>query len=687
MDDWTINVPSPEKVTVPSFIRLFVMTRILKHCIVGVDQIKQMVTVIKDSKQEQLAQDILTRLINDGIKKYMEKWFNEKEQIQVIEIIFNSIILKQFEKEYQTIMTYNINGNLKNKCGQYYQTLVFNNDDIMSLIFQFVELKKGFTGDLINCSFVNSHWLYQSWNPNSIYDLCLNTLINNTIKMTCNMTPVKSVSNNWDPEKSSNDDHDQKVGGKDLDRILSSKWQRVCNVKSVHIGLYDSEEVSQFQWRYLLEKASLLRSIVDITLDVYVTYIALLKSLLYYNKKNIERYYVDIDGIDGIETSIANQLKLKPVELIKVQHISMSTLYYYVLWSRRCKTLQLYVQGIDENWMTCVIDNCDCSGVETLTLNDISFSSSLNPETKPCQLLFKKFAQKFNNLQSLDLTLRHVKNNLCLILLLRYLSHIIKQNSTMVALDLDSSAIDCDKLGKMIQDTRIEIYHLKVLISDEESTSTAFDGLKPIVLNNAKLEYLQMVNLILREDFVERKILDLLLTLENETSTSKFKASSSNDELTQEEEKSPLSSLKMIHIVDDDSDTSINTIDQILKLQFIQKHKLYMQMEFEINATHSKMFQESFKALCQTTASLLMSQQNPIKLDIKIVINDLKISDLEKIYYPIFEQYLNQDVANNCNVPIVNKYCNVLPEPVISLTFELNDDAEMRFQVCNVHHV
>ena len=96
-----------------------------------------------------------------------------------------------------------------------------------------------------------------------------------------------------------------------------------------------------------------------------------------------------------------------------------------------------------------------------------------------------------------------------------------------------------------------------------------------------------------------------------------------------------------------------------------------------------------------------MFHKNPIELNITIAINDLKISDFEKIYYPIFEQYLNQDVVNNCKAVTVNKYCNLLPKPVISLTFEQNDDennenddgeesygnnsiSEMRFNVCNV---
>ena len=159
-DDWTIKVQPPEKVIVPSFIRLFVMARILKHCAVSVDQIKHMVTVIHDVNEQQVGQDILIRSIKNGIKKYMEKWFNEKEQVKTIEVIFNRIILKQFHKEYQSIMIYKPNEiDIKS---QYCQTMVFNTNDLMCLIFEYVRLDDTFTGDLINCSLVNSHWLYQS---------------------------------------------------------------------------------------------------------------------------------------------------------------------------------------------------------------------------------------------------------------------------------------------------------------------------------------------------------------------------------------------------------------------------------------------------------------------------------------------------------------------------------------------
>ena len=58
MDDWTINL----------------------HCNVSVDQIKQIVTAIKDLQKQQIAQDSLVQLTSNGIRKYMNKWFMKKSK-------------------------------------------------------------------------------------------------------------------------------------------------------------------------------------------------------------------------------------------------------------------------------------------------------------------------------------------------------------------------------------------------------------------------------------------------------------------------------------------------------------------------------------------------------------------------------------------------------------------------------
>ena len=716
IDDWMINVETDEKATMPSFIRLFVIGRILKHCTVSVDQIKQMVTVIPDL-QQQVAQDILIRLLNDGIRKYMKKCFNEKEQTKLIEIIFNTIILKQFEKEYQAMVTYkykykynsktndnNINVDSKSQDSQYCQTSVFNTDDLMCLIFQFVRLDETFDGDLTACSLVNSHWLYQSWNPNSIYYSCLSTLVKNTVRLFAMASKNRKVyvdksdynnnnykCKNFESDCNHNDNHDDDeentITNRDLDRILSSKWQRVVKAKSVEIAIrsYTIGKIS-LKLEYLLERLSKLRSIVNINIFIHVfdNYFGLLKPLLYYNKENIEQYSVRIRKM-SMPRQDNYKLKFEPLELIHVKDILIANVYYYIKWSYKCKILRLSLMYIDDNWIKYIIDNCDCSGVETIIIRCLLFNKLLNPKTKSTQLLFKKFGEKFENLQNLKIRQRNTETNPCLVLLLRCLNGIIKKNKTMVALELVSDFEDNDKLMKMIQDTQIKIfiYRLDIWIDDGP---IPIDCLKSVILNNPNFECLAIDNWVCFEDFAQKSILGLLLCME-ETEENTNSNSNSNAIAN-------LSSLKMIDIKDGHPSirTSINTIDyinQILSLQLMRKRKLYAKMSFAINKEYSNVSEQAFETMCKTAASLLISHKIPIELN--IMIREMTTSDFSNIYDPIFQQYFNQDTKNLKNIkpPIVNKYCRFLSQPIISFEFGSNEDGDdcvgtMSFCVSNV---
>ena len=95
---------------VPRFIRLFVIRRII--CNYKYDtptQIKWLVH--KYFKYENYcdpiilqAYNILFRLTNYGIKKYMNDWYNDEKDSKVIEMIFDKIILNKFENEYSQLV-------------------------------------------------------------------------------------------------------------------------------------------------------------------------------------------------------------------------------------------------------------------------------------------------------------------------------------------------------------------------------------------------------------------------------------------------------------------------------------------------------------------------------------------------------------------------------------------------------
>ena len=156
-------------------------------------QMPDLIQNIKDTKQQESASLILTRLLED-------------EQVLMIELIFNRIIIPNFEKEYHNMIVYAPNNSNNDSNNKYYQMSVFNTKDIMRSIFEFLEYRRHdylytVDVDLFNCCLVNSHWLYHAWNPNSIYHFELDRIITRVMEThednNCNTTrPCTSTVNN-----------------------------------------------------------------------------------------------------------------------------------------------------------------------------------------------------------------------------------------------------------------------------------------------------------------------------------------------------------------------------------------------------------------------------------------------------------------------------------------------------------
>ena len=193
------------KSQVPSFIRLFVVRRLFCNMSryndnyvaytteEGIEYLINKYLPHESSNHKSHAGNILLRLKKYGIKFYMSQFYNEKTDSILIEKIFENIILKKFAKEYSKIITFTANyidhddnwiyrisrmlmnhNQIDHDHDRYYfQNLVFNTNDLMTNIFEYLQyqhyFKPMFIGDLNNCSLVNSYWLYHSFNINSIY--------------------------------------------------------------------------------------------------------------------------------------------------------------------------------------------------------------------------------------------------------------------------------------------------------------------------------------------------------------------------------------------------------------------------------------------------------------------------------------------------------------------------------------
>ena len=179
-DKWHVDVQTPEKLPVPSFIRLFMIRRILgvhiDHSANLNHEIEKLVLLLQNMENYKIAKLILSRLINDGIKEYMANTYDDQTQSFVIEAIFNEIIMTKFTKEYQHLTKYVGHDSCQtthSNMNDFFQTTLWNTDDLMCLIFQFLDFGHRFDDDLFHCSLVNSHWLYHVWNLNSIYKVDL----------------------------------------------------------------------------------------------------------------------------------------------------------------------------------------------------------------------------------------------------------------------------------------------------------------------------------------------------------------------------------------------------------------------------------------------------------------------------------------------------------------------------------
>ena len=82
--NWDVNVEKPfTKFTVPSFIRLLILNRVLSNHFDSIShhdsrysnyyKVKSWVSVLKTPTDRETALDIIIQLVNNGIKKYMHE--------------------------------------------------------------------------------------------------------------------------------------------------------------------------------------------------------------------------------------------------------------------------------------------------------------------------------------------------------------------------------------------------------------------------------------------------------------------------------------------------------------------------------------------------------------------------------------------------------------------------------------
>ena len=445
-DDWIDEktVINPLKVDAPSFIRLFVIGRIIETylsiCNHGekFQKIQALANIFEDSKAQSTVMEIVTRLVQDGIKIYMNKWYNEKEQFNIIEMIFNQIILKRFAKEYHNLITYDGKKQI--------HKWIFNSSDLMCNIFHYLTFGKHFNGDLLSCSLVNSHWLYHVWNINSIYFV--------------NLTHLIQVTSQCDMQNESN-----------VTRI----WQRIVKARSIYVD----EELIDVQ---MVDKMLMFGNVVTMNVSLAEESIPILKALIVGCRTTIKNCEIRI--LEARSYSIStkkfvqstHENQLSPLYLPNAKYISIEDSYFYRIWTNKCRKLVFALNNMSQEWLEFVIKHCDCSNVSRLTL------CLVRPEDDDIEIdemILKRFVSKLVGLQHLKLVFYgHFDRSE--LLLWKLLTPTVDKNKGSVEMILDGDHMLTDDESILLQDAidkqKLKIDKLKQRYTNGELSGRAINN-------------------------------------------------------------------------------------------------------------------------------------------------------------------------------------------------------------------
>ena len=448
-DDWKVNIKPAEKFSTPTFIRLFIINRVVNDHFSKQqgatnynihNAVRSLLADVFENKNDQAsAFTVVSRLVNVGIKTYMNQ-FCEEKHYNIIEQIFNKLILPKFDQEYANIATYNDQ--------QEYKSMVFSSSDLMCLIFQFLNyFRIGSVNDLSKCSLVCSNWLYHSFNPNATFGV---VIIDSTL----------------------NKDKTHRQRSKQ-----SRFWQRAVNARCLNI-IFSPKAPKPDE--YLLSHVLTLGNIEQIDGIFFEDYVLVLQAAMQQCCDKIKIFKCDI--------RIFSQLRenefpiLSPLKLLNCEIIQMTNLYFYILWSNKCCQLTLRgIQNIDKNWCNFVIDNCDCSNIEHLSLGNVKFESNVD------QAIVSKLAQKLVHLKKLDITIwdRGVEK---ISVFWQSLKPMIEKNNTYVAISASfSSPKSVGAFENFIHNYKIKINKIYFTIN-----SFIIQSISNMIAKNNELESIDL---------------------------------------------------------------------------------------------------------------------------------------------------------------------------------------------------
>ena len=651
--DWSVDVDplhNETRLKMPSFIRLFMIKRLVNDTKKN-NQIKQLFrNTNKDKKIVETVETFLDQLLQHSLPTIMKNDFNETIHAALIESIFIDIIIKQFRQEYEDLITYKAkNDNSDSESRP--EALLFNTKDLMCCVFQFLTDWDDFEfiGDLMNCSLVNSQWLYHVWNPNSKYSMDIRELV-------CLTAKFYGIS----------DDDDDDKDGVSIN-VISRQWQRYVNVRSIrcHLGGNLSECVAD---RLLYDKLSMLGNITHFVGNCGIATIDIIKVIMNKCRTKIEKYnfFVRTHGVDFENEDDAVDAMSPPLLLPNAKYIAINHYYFFLLWTNKCKQLSLQrLQEINKKWWNYVIDNCDCTGIETLIIDSIVFYwqyekyEQQSEEKEKLLQLLHNFANKFTNIKKLEIIYENF--DICILLLWKYLLPIILKNNGKIILKkvewLNNE--EYIKTVSLMKQYKLIAHEINIYVP----------GMFDVETKNV-MEYIRSNNntekIVLDGDFYREKILNEGIKLFQNWN---------------EKEKNNIMFSHLMYVdigsrMKERFEMTIDKMNDLLTCDLILKGKIFLKFNgisittgiiFRLGdgekQAKRKEFEILFEKLCKNILPMLSKEKVPISIDVKLETTDNR----NKIF--LSNEKLLQENGNQ--VPHCNKYCQPLAKSVISLTGDI----------------
>ena len=318
-----------------TFTQAFVIHRVVRNTKIA----KSLLFLLDEDEK-----DVICTILEYGIKEYMMNHYNPDNDIPIINDVFYRIV-STFPQRYHSIVSYNNRSHYNNNFRNY--KLLFKQHDLVCCIFQYLDRRR--LKSLINCSLVDSIWLFNSFDPKSFTKIEYNV---------CNL-----LKNNYYTRK----------------RI----WQRFRNIECLRLSLFRSRIFDENTFVSGIEsiKIEQLRGLSvyshtqNCSIDINTSLIKMIGSRLACCN-HLKLFFINIfspsdsnnNNNGNINDYVSNGIKLNLRSCTNISvHVRPFKQYPVILEiSNKCEYLHL----IDE----CIIDeNSDFSGIKRLALTSTQF--------------------------------------------------------------------------------------------------------------------------------------------------------------------------------------------------------------------------------------------------------------------------------------------------------------------------